>query len=135
MLMIEIVNPKPYDLEERTMKYAKDVIGFVGLCPKTLVNTELIKQIVRSSGSVGANYIESRESLGKKDQAMRIRICRKEVKESRYCLQLFEVRCQAVEEKRKALINESSELLRIFTSIIEKIKWAGIISWNLIIGT
>ena len=120
--MTEKTDTNPYDLEERTVKYAKDVISFVGLCPKTLVNIELAKQVVRSAGSVGANYIEARESLGKKDQTMRIRICRKEVKESRYWLQLFEVRGQAIEDKRKALIDESSELLKIFTAIVEKIK-------------
>jgi four helix bundle protein len=120
--MNETNSPKPYDLEERTLRYTKDIISFVGLCPKTLVNTELMKQVVRSSGSVGANYIEARESLGKKDLTMRIRICRKEVKESRYWFQLFEGRSQAIEDKRKALIDESSELLKIFTTIIEKVK-------------
>ena len=120
--MIEKIDIKPYDLEERTVKYAKDVITFVGICPKTLVNIELAKQVVRSAGSVGANYIEARESLGKKDQTMRIRISRKEVKENRYWLQLFEVRGQVLEDKRNVLIGESSELLKIFTSIIDKIK-------------
>jgi four helix bundle protein len=117
-----MTDTKPYDLEEKTIKFAKDAISFVGTCPKTLVNTELTKQFVRSAGSVGANYIESRESLGQKDQTMRIRICRKEVKESRYWLQLFEVRGQVLEDKRNVLIGESSELLKIFTAIIEKIK-------------
>jgi four helix bundle protein len=117
-----MTDTKPYDLEERTVKYAKDVIAFVGLCPKTLVNIELTRQIVRSAGSVGANYIEGKESLGKKDQAMRIRICRKEVKESRYWLQLFELKGPDNENNRKRLMDESSELLKIFTAIIEKIK-------------
>jgi four helix bundle protein len=53
---------------------------------------------------------------------MRIRICRKEVKESRYWLQLFEIKGQVLEGKRNLLIDESSELLKIFTAIIEKIK-------------
>jgi len=52
---------------------------------------------------VGANYIEARESLGKKDQAMRIRICRKEMKESRYWLQLFEIKGQGIEEKTQVI--------------------------------
>ena len=120
--MGEPIDSKPYDLEERTIKYARDVFAFVSLCPKTLVNNELVKQVIRSAGSVGANYIEVRESLGKKDQTMRIRICRKEVKESRYWLQLFETKGEDLENKRQKLINESSELLKIFTAIIEKIK-------------
>jgi len=120
--MNDQIDSKPYDLEKRTTKYARDVFVFVGLCPKTPVNIELVKQVVISAGSVGANYIEARESLGKKDQAMRIRICRKEVKESRCWLQLFEIKSQILEEKRNLLIDESSELLKIFTAIIEKIK-------------
>jgi len=113
---------KPYDLEERTLKFAKDIFNFTAKCPKTAVNNEIIRQIVRSAGSVGANYIEAKESLGKKDQAMRIRICRKEVKETRYWLQLLEVRNQEQEQRCQSLINESSELLKIFTTIVEKIK-------------
>ena len=120
--MVEKSDTKPFDLEERTIKYARDMFEFVGLRPKTLVNIELVKQVVRSAGSVGANYIEARESLGKKDQTMRIRICRKEVKESRYWLQLFEIEGQVLQGKRQKLVNESSELLKIFTTIVEKIK-------------
>ncbi|HLX13466.1 MAG TPA: four helix bundle protein [Bacteroidota bacterium] len=57
--------------------------------PNNLSNLEYSKQVLRSSGSVGANYIEANESLSKKDFLLRIRICRKEVKESRYWLQLL----------------------------------------------
>ena len=81
---------KPYDLEERTLQYTKDVISLVGKAPKSLSNIEVAKQLVRSAGSVGANYIEANESLGKKDFVMHARIARKEAKESRYWLQLIE---------------------------------------------
>ena len=65
-----MINNKPYDLEERTYNYAKDVyFAFVNTCPKTMVNSEIIRQLIRSSGSVGANYIEAREALSKKDFA------------------------------------------------------------------
>jgi len=66
-------NSKPYDLEDRTLAYAKRVRGFVKKLPKTIANIEDIKQLVRASGSVGANYIEANESLSKKDFIMRIR--------------------------------------------------------------
>ncbi len=89
--MAEIRNSKQYDLEERTLMFAKDVILFVKRLSMTITNIELIKQIVRSSGSVGANYIEANEALSKKDFIMRIKICRKEAKESRYWLKLIEV--------------------------------------------
>ncbi len=66
--MTEIQNSKPvYDLEERTFQFAKDVRLFVKTLPKTIANIEDGKQLIKASGSVGANYIESNESLGKKD--------------------------------------------------------------------
>jgi four helix bundle protein len=112
---------KPYDLEERTSKFARDIITFVNSCPKTIVNIELLKQLIRSSGSVGANYIEAREALSKKDFALRIKLCRKEVKESAYWLRLLEIKSNGLEQKRRSLITESTELLKIFSSIVEKV--------------
>ena len=60
-------NSKQYDLEERTLKFAKEVIGFVKELPRSVANVEIAKQLIRSSGSIGANYIEANESLSKKD--------------------------------------------------------------------
>jgi len=77
-------NSKRYDLEERTLAFAKAVLRFVKKAPRSIENNEIIRQLVRSSGSVGANYIEANESLSKKDFAMRIKICRKESKETAY---------------------------------------------------
>ena len=57
---------KVYDLEDRTLQFAKQTIEFINNTPKTLPNIEISKQLVRSAGSVGANYIEANESLGKK---------------------------------------------------------------------
>lgn len=54
--MTKIGNQKQYDLEERTLKFTKDVIKFINSLPRTLPNKEIAKQVVRSSGSVGANY-------------------------------------------------------------------------------
>jgi four helix bundle protein len=76
-------NSKQYDLEERTFKFAQRVRAFVKKLDKTIANIEDGKQLVRASGSVGANYIEANEALSKKDFVMRIKICRKEAKESR----------------------------------------------------
>jgi four helix bundle protein len=120
--MTENTNPKRYDLEDRTLMYAKDIIEFVGMVPNTVANTEIIKQLIRSASSVGANYIEANGFLGKKDFAMRIRICRKEAKESRFWLHLITVNKEALENQRQALIKETEELLRIFGAILEKIK-------------
>jgi len=64
--MTKIQNSKPYDLEERTFQFAKAVRIFVKSLPKTIANIDDGKQVVKASGSVGANYREANESLGKK---------------------------------------------------------------------
>src|ERR1051326_680960 len=84
-------NPKCYDLEDRTLEFAKRVRTFVKQLPRTLSNTEDVKQLIRASGSVGANYIEANEALSKKDFLMRIKISRKEAKESRFFLRLVDM--------------------------------------------
>ena len=112
---------RPYRLEERTQLYAQNVILFLRACPRDIVNTELSRQAIRAAGSVGANYIEANECLGEKDRIMRLRLCRKEIKESRYWLQLFEIEDKPTDEKRSRLIIESTELLKIFNSIISKL--------------
>ncbi len=80
---------KPYDLEERTFLFAKDVRLFVKTVSKSIANIEDIKQVVRSSGSIGANYIEANEAFSKKDFRFRVKISRKEAKESVYWLRLI----------------------------------------------
>ena len=94
-------NTKQYDLEERTFLFAQAVRGFVKILPKTIANIEDSKQLVRASGSVGANYIEANEALSKKDFLMRIKICRKEAKESKYWLKLVDTNNDAELEKER----------------------------------
>ena len=122
--MTEIQNSKPvYDLEERTHQFAKAVGLFVKTLPKSIANIEDGKQVVKASGSVGGNYIEANESLSKKDFVMRIKICRKEAKESVYWLRLINEtnELKNADEARK-LIQEATELKKIFSSILEKSK-------------
>ena len=112
-----------YDLEDRTYKFAKEVRAFVKELNKTISNIEDGKQIIRSSGSVGANYIEANESLSKKDFIMRIKICRKEAKESKYWLKLIDTRSNPVlNEARDNLVREAVELTNIFGAILKKIE-------------
>jgi len=112
-----------YDLEERTLNFAKEVRQFIKTLPKNNINAEDGKQVVRSSGSVGANYIEANEALSKKDFLMRLKICRKEAKESTYWLKLLkETNPLSYKSKIQNLIDESIELVKIFSSIIEKSK-------------
>lgn len=108
------------DLEERTARFAKEVRAFVRQVPKSIITVEDGKQVVRSSGSIGANYIEANESLSKKDFVMRAKICRKEAKETRYWLQMFDELPEDLIIERERLTQESTELLRIFSSIITK---------------
>ncbi|MHA1332368.1 MAG: four helix bundle protein [Candidatus Hodarchaeales archaeon] len=112
-----------YDLEERTLQFAKEIRLFVKQLSKNLANIEDIKQVVRSSGSIGANYIEANESLSKKDFIMRIKICRKEAKETRFWLRLLNTGGKTdLEKQRNTLLQESTELMKIFGSILEKSK-------------
>ena len=114
---------KQYDLEERTLEFAKRVRAFVKKLPKSVANLEDIRQLVKASGSVGANYIEANDSLSKKDFSLRIKICRKESKESRFWLRLVDTgRHIEREQEREVLINESQELMNIFGAILQKVK-------------
>jgi four helix bundle protein len=118
--MAETTN-KHYDLEERTFEFARNVRTFVRGLPRTLSNIEDVKQLVRASGSVGANYIEANESLGKKDFVMRVKISRKEAKESRFFLRLlYTADKKDLESGRAGLIQEATELLNIFGAIVRK---------------
>ncbi len=119
--MTEIKNKREYDLEDRTFKFAKRVSDYISNLQKTLTNIEIGKQLIRSAGSVGANYIEANEALGKKDFAMKIKTSRKESKETRYWLKLSEP-SQEQGQERDLLIKESTELMNIFGAILKKVQ-------------
>ena len=121
--MTKTQNAKRYDLEDRTLAYAKKVRAFVKKLPISISNIEDIKQLVRASGSVGANYIEANESLSKKDFVMRIKICRKEAKECAYWLDIVDVGGNSeVQGEQQPLWQEATELTKIFGAILEKSK-------------
>ena len=107
-------NTKRYDLEERTFEFARACREFVKAQPKSVQTLEDGKQLIRSSGSIAANYIEANESLSKKDFILRVKIAKKEAKESRLWLRLM--------NSNEALLNEATELLKILASILEKSK-------------
>ena len=106
-------------MEERTFVFAKGCRAFIKILPKTTGNFEDARQLVRSLGSVGANYIEANESLSKKDFVCRIKICRKEAKESRYWLRLVEA-TDPTSAERDMLVQEAQELMNIFGAIVRK---------------
>jgi len=112
---------KRRDLEERTFRFAESVRSFVKQLPRTTSNAEDVRQLVRASGSVAANWIEADEALSKKDFLMRVKICRKEAKESRLFLRLIDAgSSQSTTSARDKLAAEARELTLIFSAIISK---------------
>ncbi|MDE0836793.1 MAG: four helix bundle protein [Akkermansiaceae bacterium] len=116
-------NKKPYDLEERTYAFALEIRLFLRHTKWDPVSWPDIKQLLRSSGSVAANYIEYAEGISESDSLYRLRIAKKEACESGLWLRLISD-SNPIDEKIHAslhdLINETSELVKIFASIIRK---------------
>lgn len=111
------------DLKDRTLSYAVNVRKLVKSMKSDKFNQDDLIQLIRSSGSVGANFIEAIESLSKKDFLYRIRICLKESKESRYWLIIIENTINSAQSLEITdLKQESTELIRIFSTIIQKNK-------------
>jgi four helix bundle protein len=111
---------KIYDLEERTYVFAKNCRILVKSLPKTISNIEDGRQLIRSSGSTGANYIEANEKLGDKDFLMRAKIARKEAKESHYWLKLLSDMNPSLKNDIEDLESEALELKKILSAIINK---------------
>ncbi|OPX96878.1 MAG: hypothetical protein A4E60_03406 [Syntrophorhabdus sp. PtaB.Bin047] len=109
-----------FDLEQRTLLFAKEVLRFCRKIPKDVINREIISQLVRSSGSVGANYREANDALSKKDFNHRIKIVRKEAKETEYWLELLKEANPGFEFEIDSLRMESIELKRIFSAIVDR---------------
>lgn len=109
-----------YDLEERTLIFAKEIVNYCKKLPNNTINFKLIDQLIRSAGSIGANYREANDSLGKKDFIHRLRIARKESKEAIFWLEL-------IKEANKdypvdKLIDECIQLRNILSAIIKKVE-------------
>ena len=113
---------KTYNLEERTYEFARDCRFLVRSLANSTSNFEDGKQLVRSSGSVGANYIEGNEKLGDKDLKFRLKISRKEAKESEYWLRLLKALNENKAENIQKLRTEANEIRKILSAIINKLK-------------
>ena len=112
---------KPYDLEERTYAFALEVRLCLRNTKWNPVSWSDIKQVLRSSGSIAANYLEALESLSQDDYLYRIRICKKEARETGLWLQLISDSNpidESIHRSLDDLIGETSELVKIFSSII-----------------
>lgn len=111
---------KPYNLEERTFEFARDCRILISKLSTSIANIEDGKQLIRSSGSVGANYIEANEKLGDKDFSFRLKIARKEAKESAYWLKLLKSSNPNLEFEIDKVLQEAEELRKILSSILKK---------------
>lgn len=108
---------KKYDLEERTAKFAEQIIDLVKNIKITPVNKRVIEQLVGAGGSIGANYCEANESESKKDFIHKIGISKKEIKETKHWLRLLARTNPEIRGKIRKLWQEAQELLLIFSTI------------------
>ena len=111
---------REFDLERRTTEFAKAVIRVCKTLPRNPMNDRLVGQVVGASGSVGANYREANDALGKKDFIQRLKIARREAKESLHWLELVLEANINKEVEIKPLTKEAEELKNILSSIITK---------------
>jgi four helix bundle protein len=109
-----------FDLERRTTEFAKAVIRVCKNLSRNAMNDRLVGQVVGASGSVGANYREANDALGKKDFIQRLKIARREAKESHHWLELILEANTNKDAEIKPLIREAEELKNILSSIIIK---------------
>jgi four helix bundle protein len=111
---------RTYDLEDRTWRFARDTRDFVKVISRTRANAIYTNQLLRSSSSVGANYIEANDAIGKYDFVMKLRICRRESRESALWLRLLETTQNWRQEcERLRLLDEAMQLVRIFSAIVQ----------------
>ena len=113
---------RDFDLEERTINFAENVINFVKTLPKNSILNPLIEQLVRSASSIGANYYEATEAESKKDFQHKIGICKKEAKETKYWLRLLAKSNSDNIIRLRLLWKEAHELLLIFSKSISTSK-------------
>lgn len=111
-----------WDLEKRTTEYAKSVIRLCKTLSRNPINDRLVDQVIGSSGSIGANYREANDSLGKKDFIQRLKISRREAKESLHWLELIIEANSNKDSEIRVLLKEGTELKNILSSIIVKIE-------------
>lgn len=109
-------------LDDRTLEFGKRIIQLCKKLPKNIIALEPIKQVMRSGCSIGANYREANDALGKKDFLFRLRISRKEAKETLYWLELIVEACPEFRKEVEPLTQEVHELIRILSAIIERSK-------------
>ena len=118
-----VSHDRTFDLEERTFRFSSRVRDLIAKIPRTITNIEYLKQLARSSGSVGANYIEGNDALGERDFLVKIKTSRREAKETSYWLRLLTIPDnKELESERQNLVQEATEFVRIFSAMIRNFK-------------
>ena len=112
------ISNKKYDLKERTLKFSQDIFNYVRSLEDNEISRVLIKQLVRSGTSVGANYLEADESMSKRDFIHKIYICNKDAKETNYWLKLLAT-CKGKNDENERFAKEAREFNLIFSKIIQ----------------
>ncbi len=111
-----------YDLEERLLKFSKQLLGHIRNIHIEYVNKNIIDQVLRSWTSIGANYYEANWANGKKDFANKIHICKKEAKETVYRLELLLEMSKNHSWELTIILAEAKEIMCIFNKIAQKVK-------------
>jgi four helix bundle protein len=106
-----------YDLEGRTKELSKKVLELMSSISINDLNRNIVLQLLRSVTSVGANYVEANGASSKKDFSNKIYICRKEVQETKYWLELLAKTNKEKIAELRLLWKESHELTLIFNKI------------------
>lgn len=111
-----------YDLEKRTLEFSKAVIQFLRAVKLNDLNRNIISQLIRAVTSVGANYREANGASSKKDFQNKIFICRKEIQETKYWLELLSETNPELKASLRKLWKEAHELTLIFNKISSSLK-------------
>jgi len=113
---------KKYDLEERTASFGEAILKFVLQIRRDDVRGPLIRQLVRSATSIGANYMEADEAGTKKEFRYRISVCCREARETQYWLRMIAAASPDHKIDARKHWQEARELTLIFGAIHRKSK-------------
>jgi four helix bundle protein len=115
---------RKYDLAERTARFGEEVIRFSKTIKCNAVTIPLIRQLVRSATSIGANYVEADEAGSKKEFRYRISVCKRETREAQYWFRMIVAAAPDMAEQARPHWKEANELVLIFGSIHRRSKQA-----------
>ncbi|MBI5414054.1 four helix bundle protein [Candidatus Peregrinibacteria bacterium] len=106
-----------YDLEERSAKFGENVIEFIKSIQTNDILKPLFHQLIRSSTSIGANYMEANYASSKRDFRNKIAISTKESNETKYWLRMIAKASPEKADICRKLWKEAHELTLIFAKI------------------